>query len=57
MEVVKQCNILKNFGRKLLRPRLAKCFSQEQITNGYGIEISLNQHAVSKVLNVYFLNH
>lgn len=58
MEVVKQYNILKtNFGGKLLKSRLAKCFSQEQITNGYGIETSLYQHAVSKVLNVCFLGY
>lgn len=58
MEVAKQYNILKtNFGGKLFKSRLAKCFSQEQITNGYGTETSLYQHAVSKVLNFCFLDY
>lgn len=43
-----------NFGGKLYRSWSAKCFNQEQITNEFGFGTSLDQHAVSKVVLVYF---
>lgn len=43
-----------NFGGKLLWLRFAKCFSQEQITNENGIEVSLNQHNVFQSFNISF---